>query len=101
MPTARIVKSYMYGQIHCDRLDTGGPPDRFTSGREGVIESDEIYQSLLSELRDRIIPQILKEWDHYVTRLVRGAMMKTNGKLPNNGTRIPYSTHLFANLKES
>ena len=63
MPTARIVKSYMYGQIHCDRLDTGGPPDRFTSGREGVIESDEIYQSLLSELRDRIIPQILKEWD--------------------------------------
>ena len=60
--TARIAESYMYGQIHFDALDADGE-DRFTSSREGVIESDDKYQSLLSELRKTIIPQILDKWD--------------------------------------
>ena len=62
IPSARIVESYMYGQIHCNELDADDQ-DRFTSGREGVIESDEKYQSLLSELQDNIIPKIINEWD--------------------------------------
>ena len=67
--TARIAESYMYGQIHFDALDADGT-DRFTSSREGVIESDEKYQSLLKELKDRIVPRILNEWD--ALRLDRG-----------------------------
>ena len=54
--TARIAESYMYGQIHFDALDADGT-DRFTSSREGVIEGDKTYQSLLKELKDRIVPE--------------------------------------------
>ena len=61
IPTARIVESYIYGQIHCDALDSDGE-DRFTSSREGVIESDEKYQSLLETLRS-IMPSIFMKWD--------------------------------------
>ncbi len=41
----------------------GDGQDRFTSSREGVIASDEKYQALLTELKTRIIPQVLTEWD--------------------------------------
>ncbi len=68
IPSGQIPESYMYGQIHCDVLDTDRV-DRFTSGREGVLESDEIYQSLLSELKG-IIKKICDPWDSL--RLARG-----------------------------
>lgn len=62
IPTARVVESYMYGQIHFDELDADGK-DRFTSSREAVVANDEKYQSLLSELKANIIPKILDQWD--------------------------------------
>jgi len=62
IPTARVVESYMYGQIHYDVLDRDGV-DRFTSSREGVQGNDEKYQALLNELKINIIPQILTQWD--------------------------------------
>ncbi|MCK5413101.1 MAG: ATP-binding protein [Candidatus Pacebacteria bacterium] len=62
IPTARIVESYMYGQIHFDELDADGR-DRFTSSREGVVASDNKYQILLKGLKSIIIPRILDEWD--------------------------------------
>ena len=62
IPTARIVESYMYGQIHFDELDRD-EKDRFTSSREGVIESDEQYQSLLKELGSSIIADVVDDWD--------------------------------------
>lgn len=62
IPTARIAESYIYGQIHFDALDGDGE-DRFTSSREGVLASDEKYQELLKELKDKIVPQVLTEWD--------------------------------------
>ena len=62
IPTARIVESYMYGQIHFDELDADGK-DRFASGREGVVVSDTKYQTLLKELKDVIIPRVLDKWD--------------------------------------
>ena len=69
IPTARIGESYMYGQIHFDALDEDGQ-DRFTTGRESIIESDEQYQSLTRDLQRSIIPQILRQWDPL--RLSRG-----------------------------
>ena len=69
IPTARVGESYMYGQIHFDALDADGQ-DRFTTGRESIIESDEQYKSLIKNLQRSIIPQILKQWDPL--RLSRG-----------------------------
>lgn len=69
VPTARIPESYLYGQIHFDELDGDGV-DRFTSSREGVLEGDHKFQSLLDELKYRIMPGILDEWDEL--RLNRG-----------------------------
>ena len=70
VPTARIVGSYMYGQIHFDALDADGE-DRFTSSREGVVESDKQYRSLIREL-GVIIPKAIGQWDDL--RLARGEL---------------------------
>jgi len=69
IPTARITESYLYGQIHFDELDKDGI-DRFTSSREGVVESDEKYKALLSEMKSNLISAILDKWDKL--RLERG-----------------------------
>ena len=60
IPTARIVESYLYGQIHFDDLDDEN--DRFTSSREGVVPDDPKFKSLL-EVLDKIIKTIINDWD--------------------------------------
>ena len=69
IPTQRIVESYIYGQIHFDSMDTLGN-DPFTSSREGVIFSDDNFQSLLDYLKRHALPQIFDKWDEQ--RLKRG-----------------------------
>ncbi len=69
IPTQRVVESYLFGQIHFDSMDSFGK-DPFTSSREGIVEDDENFQSLLSYLKDDAIPQIFNEWD--ACRLDRG-----------------------------
>ncbi len=69
IPTQRIVESYIYGQIHFDSMDVIGK-DPFTSSREGIVENDENFQSLLDYLKREALPQIFDEWDKY--RLKRG-----------------------------
>ena len=58
--TARIVESYLYGQIHYNDLDD--ETDRFTSSREGVVSDDPKYKELLSKL-EKIIKVIINDWD--------------------------------------
>jgi hypothetical protein len=60
IPTARVVESYLYGQIHCNDLDDD--IDRFTSSREGVVADDPKYSNLLNEFKV-IIDDIMKDWD--------------------------------------
>jgi hypothetical protein len=62
IPTARIVESYLYGQIHFDGLDEE-LKDRFTSSREGIIADDDKFLDLLSNLRNVLLPQIIEDWD--------------------------------------
>lgn len=62
IPTARIVESYLYGQIHFDDLDEEAK-DRFTSSREGIIADDDKFQELLSNLKNAILPKIIEDWD--------------------------------------
>jgi hypothetical protein len=69
IPTQRIVESYIYGQIHFDSMDASGK-DPFTSSREGVVEGDENFQSLLDYLKRHALPQIFDMWDKQ--RLNRG-----------------------------
>jgi hypothetical protein len=69
IPTQRVVESYLYGQIHFDSMDELGK-DPFTSSREGVVEDDENYQSLLDYLKRTALPAIFDKWDKL--RLDRG-----------------------------
>lgn len=63
IPTQRIAESYMYGQLHYDDLGNKDD-DPFTSSREGVIEGDNDFQSLLDFLSGPVRRQIIeKEWD--------------------------------------
>ncbi len=69
IPTQRIVESYIYGQIHFDSMDILGK-DSFTSSREGIVEDDENFQSLLDYLKLETLPSIFDSWDEQ--RLERG-----------------------------
>jgi len=69
IPTQRIVESYIYGQLHFDSMDTIGK-DPFTSSREGIVEDDENFQSLLDYLKRTALPEIFDSWDKL--RLERG-----------------------------
>ncbi|GAB1266177.1 ATP-binding protein [Aurantivibrio infirmus] len=69
IPTQRIVESYIYGQIHFDLMDSKGK-DPFTSSREGIVEDDENFQSLLDYLKREALPAIFDSWDKL--RLNRG-----------------------------
>lgn len=60
IPTARIVESYTYGQIHFDELDY--ETDAFTSSREGVISDDPKFKDLIIEI-ESIFRTIIDEWD--------------------------------------
>jgi len=60
IPIARIVQSYLYGQIHFDDLDDA--EDRFTSSREGVVPDDPKFKELLVELESSI-KTIINDWD--------------------------------------
>lgn len=63
IPTNRIVESYIYGQIHFNGLDDNDDP--FTSSREGVIADNHSYQLFLKEIKDKILPQIMEQWDSF------------------------------------
>ena len=69
IPTQRIPESYIYGQIHFDAMDVG-TSDPFTSSREGVVEDNEEFRSLLDYLKREVLPAILDKWDEL--RLKRG-----------------------------
>lgn len=60
IPTARIVESYLYGQIHYNELDDD--KDRFTSSREGVVSDDPKFLALLKEI-EKLLKQIIEDWD--------------------------------------
>ncbi len=63
IPSARVVESYLYGQIHFDEFDDGDDP--FTSNREGVSTDNHSYQLLLTELKTKILPLVMKQWDDW------------------------------------
>lgn len=67
IPSARIVENYIYGQIHYDDLDN--ETDRFTSSREGVVADDPLFQKLLNTLKNKIMNQIIEDWDEWRVEL--------------------------------
>jgi hypothetical protein len=60
IPTARIVESYLYGQVHSNGLDDA--KDRFSSSREGIVADDEKFSDLLEHLK-RVLATIISDWD--------------------------------------
>jgi hypothetical protein len=63
MPTARVVESYLYGQIHCDGLDDD--VDRFTSSRESIVADDLEFGKLVELLKTQILNEVLNDWDKW------------------------------------
>jgi len=63
IPTARVVESYLYGQIHFDGLDDA--TDRFTSSREGIVADDPKYSKFLDGFRKKTILKIVEDWDKW------------------------------------
>jgi len=61
IPTARVVESYLYGQIHFNDMDDD--VERFTTGRESIVADDPKYRELLDTLRNKVISKILTDWD--------------------------------------
>ena len=61
IPTARVVESYLYGQIHYNELDDAGD-DRFTSSREGVKSDDPKFRKLLGTVSE-VLGTVLEDWD--------------------------------------
>ena len=66
IPTARIVQSYLYGQIHFDDLDDD--TDRFTSSREGIVPDDPKFKDLLDKL-EAALKIIINDWDIWRTEI--------------------------------
>jgi len=66
IPTARVVESYLYGQIHFNDLDD--ETDRFTSSRENIVANDPKYQEFLNTVKSKIISKILEDWDTWRRR---------------------------------
>ncbi len=66
IPIARIVQSYLYGQIHFDDLDD--ETDRFTSSREGVVPDDPKFKDLLAKL-GTALKAIINDWDVWRTEI--------------------------------
>lgn len=65
IPQARLVESYLYGQIHYNALDDGDGADRFTSSREGVVSDDPLFKELLAEIERLLKEHIIEEWDKW------------------------------------
>lgn len=63
IPTDRIAESYLYGQIHFDELDNSADIDRFTSNREGIIDSDPTFTNFISVFKTDLLLKIIEEWD--------------------------------------
>ena len=70
IPTQRVVESYLYGQVHFDEMDAEGV-DPFTSSREGIVEGDEKFESLLEYMSKEALPKVFDDWDRL--RLQRGS----------------------------
>ncbi len=66
IPIARIVQSYLYGQVHFDSLDDD--VDRFTSSREGVVPDDPKFKEILG-LLDGVIKTVIDDWDVWRTEI--------------------------------
>jgi Molecular chaperone, HSP90 family len=66
IPIARIVQSYLYGQVHFDGLDDD--VDRFTSSREGVVPDDPKFKEVL-DLLDGVIKTVIDDWDIWRTEI--------------------------------
>lgn len=64
IPSQRIVESYIYGQIHFDSMDGGGV-DPFTTSREGVLEDNPDFASLLDYLKRDALVKIFDQWDKF------------------------------------
>ena len=56
----QFPENYLFGEIHIDSMDNEDD-DRFTSGRDGVMEGDDLYIEF-QELMSEVLLQVIGEW---------------------------------------
>ncbi len=95
IPTQRIIESYIYGQLHFDSMDRVGI-DPFTSSREGIVEDDEKFISLLDYLKREVLPQIMDQWD----RLRLGRGQEGDEENPRKSKKDRKARDLYSAVKE-
>lgn len=63
-PDARLFTQYLYGQIHFDELDATIDADPFTSSREGVVDGNKQFDTMLDGLT-KALGTIASQWDSW------------------------------------
>ena len=63
-PDARLFTQYLYGQIHFDELDATIDADPFTSSREGVVDGNEQFDTMLDGFT-KALGTIASQWDSW------------------------------------
>ena len=61
IPTARVIESYLYGQIHYNDLDD--EVDRFTSSRESIVADDPKFNDFINIVKNNLIGTVFDDWD--------------------------------------
>lgn len=89
LPTAQVVGSYLYGQIHYNDLDQDISFDPFTSSREGVVNDSKEFRVFLDTLQ-KILRDIYQQWDDL--------RLKHKELGDNDNPRVPKKTRLAKGL---
>ena len=90
MSTAQFAESYMFGQIHVDSMDED--TDRFTSGRDSVIDTDPYYVEFLEDLR-KVSGKVGADWKRF-----RNAVKKKRASHDNDIVMIKQKIKQLFNL---
>jgi len=98
IPSQRIVESYLYGQVHFDKMDKKGS-NPFTSSREGIVEGDKNFAELLKYLKGTALPKIFDTWDRL--RLKRGEEGDDENSRKSKNQRKARDLYTLASLEYS
>ena len=86
---ARLVENYLYGEVHVDDFDLDENIDRFTSGREGIQDTDLMYEKFKKYLGELILLQIVRQWDDWRVK------HHDDGNIDNNEKIKPYQRKIM------
>lgn len=103
MQSNQLVETYLYGQIHFDVIDapSDANKDPFTSSREGVVEGNSHYETLIDILKDSILPTVRKDWDEWRVGLRQQGDPEGNAVTPKERAAISLSSAISDDFRSA